>query len=106
MPRYLYRASFAAEGVAAMVNNPQNRREVIAPLVEAAGGTLVDYYFAFGTDDALVIVEAPDNVTAAALAMAVAASGSTSITTTVLMTPEEAQEAMNKARQIDYRPPA
>ena len=65
------------------------------------------FYFAFGEDDVLLIAELPDNVSAAALSMAVSAAGALkSFTTTVLMTAEEALEAMRKAGGVAYRPPS
>lgn len=77
--------------------------EAIRPAVEALGGSLDAVYFAFGDADAYLIVDLPDNVSAAALAMAVNASGVVSGKTTVLLTPEEVDEAAKKS--VDYRPP-
>ncbi len=106
MPRYLLRASYTSEAWAAMLKNPQNRRDAVRPIIEGMGGKLESFYFAFGETDALLIADMPDNVSAAAIAMAVAASGSLeSVSTTVLMTPEEGMEAMRKAGGVGYRPP-
>jgi uncharacterized protein with GYD domain len=60
-------------------------------------------YYAFGEDDVLVIAEYPDNVTAAAASLTVAASGAVSVKMVVLLTPEEIDEAAKKS--VDYRPP-
>ena len=107
MPHYLIRASYTPEGWAALVKNPQNRREALRPVIEAAGGKLDAFYYAFGEDDAFVLVELPDNVSAAAISMSVAASGAVKSTaTTPLMTAEEAVEAMKRASRAGYRPPA
>lgn len=107
MPHYLIRASYTPETVAAMLKNPQNRREAVRPTIERMGGKLEAFYFAFGEDDVYVLVEVPDNVSAAALALAVTASGAfKSFSTTVLMTAEEALEAMHKAQGVGYRPPS
>ena len=107
MPHYLIRASYTPEGWAALVKNPQNRREALRPVIEAAGGKLDAFYYAFGEDDAFVLVEMPDNVSAAAISIAVAASGAVKSTaTTPLMTAEEAVEAMKRAKGAGYRPPA
>lgn len=106
MPHYLIRASYTPETWATLVKNPQNRREAVRQLIEASGGRLEALYYAFGEDDAFVLVEGPDNVSAAALAIAVSASGAfKSFTTTVLMTAEEAMEAMRKAQGVGYRSP-
>ena len=107
MAHYLIRASMTPEAWAALVKEPSNRREALRPLIEAMGGRLEAYYFAFGEDDAYVLAELPDNVSAAALAMAVTASGvAKSFSTTVLMTAEEAMEAMSKAGGVAYQPPS
>ena len=107
MPHYLIRASYTPEGWAALVKNPQNRREALRPVIEAAGGRLDAFYYAFGEDDAFLLVELPDNVSAAAISMSVAASGAVKFTaTTPLMTAEEAVEAMKRAGRAGYRPPA
>jgi uncharacterized protein with GYD domain len=103
MPRYLIRVSYTPEAWATLVKNPQNRREAIRPVIDALGGKLEAFYFAFGEEDAFIIADMPDNVSAAAFAMAATAGGAVnSYTTTVLMSVEEAMEAMRKA--ID-RPP-
>jgi uncharacterized protein with GYD domain len=60
-------------------------------------------YFAFGGIDAYVIADLPDNVAAAALALAVNQAGGASTNTVVLMTPAEVDEAAKKS--IAYRPP-
>jgi uncharacterized protein with GYD domain len=107
MPHYLLRASYTPEAWAKLVKEPQNRREAVRSAVETVGGKLEALYYAFGEDDAVVLIEAPDNVSAAALSIAVAAAGALkSATTTVLMTVEEAVEAMRKAGASSYRPPS
>ena len=107
MPRYLIRVSYTPEAWATMVKNPQNRREAIRPVIEALGGKLEAFYFAFGEEDAFIIADMPDNVSAAAVGMAATAGGAVkSYTTTVLVTVEESMEAMRKAKDAAYRPPA
>ncbi|HWS47275.1 MAG TPA: GYD domain-containing protein, partial [Acidimicrobiia bacterium] len=60
------------------------------------GGSLESFYFAFGDDDVLVICDLPDNETAAAFAMETSASGRVSVSTSVLITPEEMDRARDK----------
>lgn len=67
------------------------------------GGTLEAFYYAFGDDDVFTIVDLPDNVSTAALALIVNASGAVKIKTTVLLTPEEVDQVTKKS--VDYRPP-
>jgi uncharacterized protein with GYD domain len=104
MPKYLYRASFAAEGAAGIRREGgTSRRDTLGALAEAHGGSLDSFYFAFGDVDVFVIVDLPDNATAAALALAVSASGIVGVETTVLLTPEEIDTA--SGIEVDYRPP-
>jgi uncharacterized protein with GYD domain len=106
MAYYLIQAAFTPEAWAKLVKNPQDRRQVIAPMVEKLGGRLESYWMAFGDYDSVVIVQAPDNITAAAFSLAASAGGALkAIKTTPLMTTEEAMEAMRKAANAGYRPP-
>ena len=107
MPHYLMRFSGTPEYWATLVKNPQNRRDALRPVIEGLGGKIEAFYFAFGEDDLIALLDMPDNVSAAAVAIAVAAGGALrSQATTVLMTAEEAMEAMRKAQKVAYRPPA
>lgn len=107
MPRFLVQASYSNESTAAMISNPEDRVAAIRQLVESVGGTLESFYFAFGDYDVVAIGELPDNVTMAALSMAVSASGAAKdIKTTVLLSMDEAVEALRKAGSVGYRPPA
>ena len=94
MPSYLVQVSYTPEAVAALVKNPQNRTEVIRKSVENLGGKLVGSWMSFGDHDVVLIADMPDNVSAAALAIAAAAGGSLkSIKTTPLLTVEEGMAA-------------
>jgi uncharacterized protein with GYD domain len=109
MPHFMLKLKFAQASVQALIANPSDRRKAAVDALGAVGATLKDYYFAFGDADALVIYEAPDNSAAAALAMTLGASGSTSSVETVpLMTMEEAMAAMKKAGATHkaYKPPS
>ena len=89
-----------------LVSNPQDRGAAAAEAVESLGGKLVGFWFAFGEFDGVFIADAPDNATAAAIAMAVAGGGALSkLETTVLIGMDEAQEAMRKAASAKYRTP-
>ena len=106
MARYLIQASYTTTAVADLVKNPQDRGAALQPLVEQLGGRIVSLDFAFGDYDVVGIGEFPDNVTMAALSMAITASGGFSaFKTTVLIPMNEAVEAMRKAGSINYRPP-
>lgn len=106
MAYYLIQAAFTPEAWAKMVKSPQDRKAAIAPMIEKLGGRLESYWISFGDYDAAVILQAPDNVTAAALSLAASAGGSVkAIKTTPLMTMEEGMEAMRKAAAAGYRAP-
>jgi uncharacterized protein with GYD domain len=107
VPLYLGRFSYAQKAIKAMVDQPQDRRKAASEVAESLGGKLTGFWFAFGEYDGVYLMEAPDNATAAALAMAIAGSGALSkVDTTVLLDMDEAQEAMRKAASATYRPPS
>ncbi len=107
MARYLFQGAYTPEAWAAQINNPQNRVEVIRPVIESLGGRFESAYYAFGDYDVVFIAEVPDNVSAAALALAINAGGALkAFKTTPLMTIEEGMEAMRKAGGTGYRPPS
>jgi uncharacterized protein with GYD domain len=106
MAHYLIQASYTPESWAALIKNPQDRNEVVRPAIERLGGRLDQFFLAFGAHDVVGIVEMPDNVSAAALSLAVSSSGAMkSLQTIPLMTMTEGIEAMRKAADVDYQPP-
>jgi uncharacterized protein with GYD domain len=105
MPHYLHQVAYSREGWEALLANPQNRIEAVRPVIEKLGGKLETAWFAFGEYDVLVVSELPDNVTAAAIAMAFAGGGACkAVQTTPLMSAEEALQAFKKAGECGYRP--
>jgi uncharacterized protein with GYD domain len=78
-------------------------RAVVEKALASVGGAVDAFHFAFGDTDVIAIFDLPDNVTAAGIALLVAASGKVDLKTTVLMTPEEVDAAVKVG--IDYRPP-
>ena len=106
MPLYMYQASYTSEAWKTQIQNPQNRLEQVRPMVEANGGKILGLYYAFGEYDVVGIIEAPDNVSISALAIAIAGSGALKDgKTTPLMSVEEGLEAMRRASGTGYRPP-
>jgi uncharacterized protein with GYD domain len=98
--------SYTPEAWAALVRNPQDRAAAIEKLSDQVGGKLVALYYAFGDYDGVIINEAPDDVTAAAVILAAVSPGHVKATkTTRLLTVEEAMEAMRKAGSATYRAP-
>jgi uncharacterized protein with GYD domain len=104
MPKYLFQSNYVGEGVKGLLKEGgSSRRAAVEKAVKSMGGKLETFYFAFGEVDAYVIVDLPDNAAAAALALTVSASGAAVAKTTVLMTPEELDNAAK--RTPSYRPP-
>lgn len=97
MPKYLVNASYTAEGVKGVrKDGGTKRREVATRAVEGLGGKVEAFYFSFGLHDAVLVVDLPDNAAAAALSLAVAATGSVRLATTPLLTAEEMDHASQK----------
>ncbi len=104
MPKFLFVASYTPEGTKGVQSGGGSaRRDAIAAMTEGLGGKLESFYFAFGEADAYVVVETPDQETAAAAAIAVNAAGGATVKTVTLLTPEEIDAAAK--RSVDYRPP-
>ena len=108
MPIYMYQAAYTTESLAAQIKEPGDRLETAArPIIEAAGGKLLAGGFAFGEYDILAVFEAPDDVSAAAIAQVVAAGGACKAAkTTKLLSGAEWIDALRKAASIAsaYRP--
>ncbi len=104
MPKYLFQASYVGEGLKGLLKEGgSKRRETVEQTIKGMGGTLEGFYYAFGEDDVFAIADLPDNISTAALALLIHASGAVKLKTTVLLTPEEIDQATRKS--IDYRPP-
>ena len=106
MPLYLTRFSYTPATWTKLIGNPEDRRTAARSYIESVGGKLHGFWYAFGADDAFTLWEAPDNVSMAAVALAITGGGAlSSLETTVLLTVEETLEALRKAQEIQYRPP-
>ncbi len=86
-----------------MKSGGTERRKAVETLLASLGGKLETFYFTFGDDDAILIVDLPDQVAASALGLAVTASGAIRSRHTVLIPPEEVDEAVK--RKVDFHPP-
>jgi uncharacterized protein with GYD domain len=104
MPKYLYQGSYTVDGVKGLLSDGgSKRRQVVGDLITEMGGTLEAFYYAYGENDFYIILDMPDSASATAIALAVAAGGAVSGNITVLITPEEVDEATRKT--VNYRPP-
>ena len=106
MPLYLSRFSYTPETWSRLASNPEDRREAARTYIESVGGKLHVFWYSFGAHDGCTMWEAPDNVSMAAVAIAIGGGGAVShLDTTVLLTVEETLDAMSRAGEIRYRPP-
>jgi len=105
MPVYLHQVAYSREGWQALLAQPQDRIEAVRPAVEKLGGKIENAWYAFGEYDVVLVTEMPDNVSAAAIAMAFAGGGACrAVQTTPLIPTEDAIHAMRKASESGYRP--
>ncbi len=106
MALYLTRFSYTPETWARLIERPEDRRAAARTYIESVGGQLHGFWYAFGAHDGFTLWEAPDNVSMAAVVVAIGAGGALSPTeTTVLLTVEETLDALRMAQQVGYRPP-
>jgi uncharacterized protein with GYD domain len=104
MAKYLVEANYVGDGIKGLLKEGgTSRRAAVEAAAKTVGGSVDAFYYAFGETDAYVIIDVPDNVTAAALALTIAASGVVTLRTTALLTPEDIDQAVKKSPS--YRPP-
>jgi uncharacterized protein with GYD domain len=104
MPKYLIQASYTAEGLKGLQKDKASgRRQAVLNALEPLRGKLESFNYAFGDDDVVAVIDMPDNVNAAAMCLAIAASGLVRLKTTPLLTVEETDQAL--AKSINYRAP-
>ena len=101
MPLYLTKFSYTPETWARLIDNPEDRRKAAQAYIESVGGKLHGFWYAFGAHDGYNLWEAPDNVSMAAVVLAIGGGGAlSSFETTVLLTVDETMEALRKAEQV------
>lgn len=106
MPMYLTRFSYTPETWTRLMHSPEDRSQAAQAYIESVGGKLHGFWYAFGEHDGYTLWEAPDNVSMAAVALAIGGGGAlSSIETTALLTVDEAIEALGRAAKIGYRAP-
>src|SRR5919112_3980349 len=106
MTLYLTRFSYTPETWARLIESPEDRRKAARSYIESIGGKLHGFWYAFGERDGYNLWEAPDNVSMAAVVVAIGAGGALRSTeTTVLLTVDETLAALQKARSVQYRKP-
>jgi uncharacterized protein with GYD domain len=104
MPKYLFRGSYSGEGLKGLLEEGgSKRRQAVEQTIKSVGGRLEAFYYAFGDDDFVIIADLPNNVDASALALTVNASGGVKSRITVLIAPEEVDQATKKT--VNFRAP-
>ena len=104
MPKYLFQSRYTHEGARGLLKEGgTNRRNETQRAVESVGGKLESFYYAFGGMDMFIVADLPDHASAASLSLTVAASGTISTETIVLLAPEELDQVRTKG--VAYRPP-
>jgi len=104
MPKYLVQGSYTEHGLKGLLKEGgSKRRAVVERLAKEMGGSLEAFYFAFGSDDFIIILDLPSNMDMAATAIVAQASGTVKSRVTVLMSPEDVDQAVQ--RKVDFRPP-
>jgi uncharacterized protein with GYD domain len=106
MPLFMCEFGYTPETWAGLVRSPENREEAVRGVLEDAGCKLHSLWYAFGENDGFAVIEAPDNITAGGIAIAIASSGAfRKFETHALMTQGEALDALEKAREFAYAAP-
>ena len=105
MPKFLVQGSYTDQGLQGLLKEGgSKRRMMVEKLAEEIGGKLDVFYFAFGSDDFVIILDLPSNIDMAATAIVAQASGMVKSRVTVLMDPKDVDQAVQ--RKIDFRPPS
>ncbi len=106
MALYLTRFSYTSETWARLTKNPEDRRPAAGKYIESVGGKLHGFWYAFGSFDGYTLWEAPDNVSMAAVAIALSGGSAISKVETIpLLTVEETLDALRRAQKVGYRAP-
>lgn len=104
MAKYMLKASYTVEGTKGLIKEGGSaRRAAVQKMIEGLGGRVECFYYTFGEPDAFAIVDVPDTVTITAVSLAINATGGAHVSTTVLLTPEQIDEAAKKS--VSYRAP-
>ena len=104
MPKYLCEADYTKDGMAGLIKDGgTKRKQAVEAALKSVGGSLDAFYFSFGARDAMLILDLPDNTAAAAMSLAVSASGAVVLKTTPLLTCEQLDAATSKIPH--YRAP-
>ena len=107
MPFYMFQGRYTTDSIKDLIATPQDREAAARTMIESLGGTLHSFFFSFGSEDVVAIMEMPDDTAMAAGSMLVGGSGAMSGgSSTKLMTMAEAMGAMKAAgaAKAHYKP--
>jgi uncharacterized protein with GYD domain len=106
MPLYMYEVAYTPQSLAAQIKQPHDRIEAARASIEGMGIKILVWGYPLGEYDVMIVIEAPDDTTAASVALAVTAAGAVkSSRTTRLLTGQEWTESLRKAQDSRYQPP-
>lgn len=104
MPKFLIKATYTSDGARGLLKEGgTKRRAAVQKIIEASGGKLDAFYYAYGDDDAIILADLPDATTGLAISLTVNASGAVRLSTVPLITPEEVDAASKKS--VKYKAP-
>jgi uncharacterized protein with GYD domain len=104
MAKYLIQATYSADGLKGVLKDKASgRKAALEKALASVGAKLDAFYYAFGDHDVVIVVDAPDNVTVAAVTLAASSTGLARTSTTPLLTIEETDQAIKKS--VQYRGP-
>ena len=100
MAKFLFRAQCSPEGLQGAVKEGfASREDYLRGLIESVGGKTEAWYFSYGVEDVVVIIDA-EPAAALALSMAVNQSGVVRLSTTPLLTSAEMDAARSQVPQF------
>jgi uncharacterized protein with GYD domain len=98
MTKYAFFFSYTSDSWARMMSVPGDRTAAVREVLSSLGGSLECIYWMFGSHDGIAIADLPDAVSAAAVSIAVASTGTiTNNQTRVLLTQEQLGRALEQA---------
>ena len=104
MSKFLIQASYTPDGLKGLQKEKASGRlAAVNQAAKAAGGSVESFHFAFGEVDVVLILDLPDAAAAAALSIAISATGLVRLRTTPLFTVAEMDAALSK--EATYRAP-
>ena len=107
MDHYLFQLTYTSDAWEALISNPEDRAATVRPVIQRLGGDIAASWICLGKYDLVAILRLPDDETAAAASMAFKAGGAlSSVHVTRLFPWDKGLEAMTRAREAGYRPPA